>query len=213
MAIFIALPSATFAQQAAPVAAPEAAPQGSPPAGGILTRDAVLHDAEIPSMGNPNGDVTIIEYFDYQCPYCKKVAPVLAKIAKEDGKLRLVHKDWPVFGPVSAYAAKMVLAAKYQNQYQAAHDALIGANGKLTEDRIRGVLAKAGIDVAKATADLAANQKTIDALMERNNMQAEALGFNGTPSFIIGRFRVPGVLEEAGFRAAIADARKAAASE
>jgi len=90
---------------------------------------------------------------------------------------------------------------------------LIGANGKLTEDRIRDVLAKAGINVAKATADLTANQKTIDALMERNNMQAEALGFNGTPSFIIGRFRVPGVLEEAGFRAAIADARKAAASE
>jgi protein-disulfide isomerase len=178
-----------------------------------ISRDAILRDPEIPALGNPDGDLTIVEWFDYQCPYCKKTAPVLDKIAKADGKLRLVHKDWPIFGQVSTYAAKMVLAAKFQDKYEPAHRTLMSAQGALTEDRVRDVLGKAGVDVARATADLAANQKAIDDLMARNNTQAEALGFNGTPSFIIGIFRVPGVLEEAGFKAAIADARKAMATQ
>jgi thiol-disulfide isomerase/thioredoxin len=77
-------------------------------------RESVLRDPEIPAIGNPQGDLTIVEYFDYQCPYCKKVAPELAKIAREDGKLRIVLKDWPIFGGVSQYAARMVLAARYR---------------------------------------------------------------------------------------------------
>ncbi len=221
VAFIAALPSAAFAQDAkpdvsaaAPHTAPQAAPEAPPPdGGGILTRDAVLRDAEIPVLGNPDGDITIVEYFDYQCPYCKKVAPLLAKVVKQDGKVRWVLKDWPVFGPVSSYAARMVLAAKYQDKYQAAHEALMGAKTKLTEDKVRDVLAKAGVDVARAAADLETNRKTLDSLMSRNTTQALAFGFLGTPSFIIGTFRVPGVLEEAGFRAAIADARKAAAQK
>jgi protein-disulfide isomerase len=178
-----------------------------------ISRDAILRDPDIPALGNPNGDLTIVEWFDYQCPYCKKTAPVLDKIAKADGKIRLVHKDWPIFGPVSTYAAKLVLAAKYQNKYEAAHRTLLSSQGALTEERVRDILGKAGVDVAKATADLETHQRSIDDLMARNNTQAEALGFNGTPSFIVGIFRVPGVLEEAGFKAAIADARKAMAKK
>jgi len=83
----------------------------------ILSRDSVLRDPEIPSLGNPKGDLTIVEYFDYQCPYCKKVVPELAQLAKEDGNIRLVMKDWPIFGDVSVSAAKLALAAKYQNKY------------------------------------------------------------------------------------------------
>ena len=177
------------------------------------SRDAILRDPDIPALGNPNGDLTIVEWFDYQCPYCKKSAPVLAKVAKQDGKVRLVHKDWPILGPVSVYAARMVQAAKFQNKYEAAHQALIGAQGVLTEERVRDILAKAGVDVAKASSDLEANKKSVDDLLARNNTQAEALGFNGTPSFIVGIFRVPGVLEEVGFKAAIADARKAMAKQ
>jgi len=188
--------------------APDASAQD---AANPITRDAVLRDPEIPAMGNPQGDVTVVEWFDYQCPYCKKTAPVLARIAREDGKVRLVHKDWPIFGEVSFYAARMVLAAKYQGKYAAAHDAVIAAPHKLSEDAVRQLLAEAGVDVVRASTDLEANRKAIEALLERNNQQAEALGFNGTPSFIIGTFRVPGVLQEAGFRQAIADARRAAA--
>ena len=91
----------------------------------MLTKDAVLRDADNPVLGNPQGDITIVEYFDYQCPYCKKVAPELAKVVKDDGKIRLVPKDWPILGDPSKYAAKLVLAAKFQNKYQAAHEALI----------------------------------------------------------------------------------------
>ena len=173
-------------------------------------RESVLRDPEVPAIGNPQGDLTIVEYFDYQCPYCKKVAPELEKIAQEDGKLRIVLKDWPIFGGVSQYAAKMVLAAKYQNKYQEAHAALIGAPTKLSEEIVRKLLGDAGVDVDRATKDMETNKTAIEALLARNNEQAEAFGFQGTPAFIIGTFRVPGVLNSAAFKQAIADARAAA---
>lgn len=172
-------------------------------------RESVLRDPEVPPIGNPQGDITIVEYFDYQCPYCKKVAPELAKIAKEDGKIRIVLKDWPIFGGVSQYAARMVLAAKYQGKYQEAHTALIGAATKLSEEIVRKLLGVAGIDVDRAVKDMETNKSAIDALLARNNEQAEAFGFQGTPAFIVGTFRVPGVLDAAGFKQAIADARAA----
>jgi protein-disulfide isomerase len=178
--------------------------------GDILSRDSVLRDPEIPSLGNPKGDLTIVEFFDYQCPYCKKVVPELAQLAKEDGNIRLVLKDWPVFGDVSVAAAKLVLATKYQNKYAEAHQALIGASSKLTEAGIHDLLAAAGVDVTRATADLQTNQKAIDDLLKRNSDQAEAFGFQGTPGFIVGTFRVPGVLEMSVFKQVIADARAAA---
>ena len=177
----------------------------------VLTEALVLHDPDIPVAGNPNGDITIVEYFDYQCPYCRKVEPELKQVVHDDGKVRLVQKDWPVLGPVSVVAARMALACRYQDKYLQAHDALIGVNSKLTEPRIRELLAGAGIDVDRATGDLAANAKAIDAILARNNDQATAFGFNGTPAFIVGKFRVPGVLTMAQFDLAIADARKAAA--
>jgi len=183
--------------------------RGDPP-DDILSRDSVLRDPEIPSLGNPKGDLTIVEFFDYQCPYCRKMAPDLAKLTQEDGNIRLVLKDWPVFGDISVYAAKLALASKYQNKYPQAHQALIEADSKLTVDAVNDRLAKAGVDVAAATADLAAHQKTIDDLLARNSAQAEAFGFQGTPGFIVGTFRVPGVLEMKVFKQVIADARAAA---
>ena len=176
----------------------------------VLTEALVLRDPDIPVAGNADGDITIVEYFDYQCPYCRKVAPELRQVVQADGKIRLVQKDWPVLGEVSVIAARLALACKYQDKFIQAHEALIGVNSKLTEPRIRELLAGAGIDVARATADLATNAKAIDAILARNNDQATAFGFNGTPSFIVGKFRVPGVLTVAQFQLAIADARKAA---
>jgi len=131
----------------------------------------------------------------------------------DDGKVRLVWKDWPILGPVSVAASKMALACKYQDKYAQAHDALIGVNSRLTEPRIDELLAGAGIDVDRAKRDLAANEKAINAILARNNEQAEGLGFNGTPSFIVGKFRVPGVLTMDQFASAIADARKVKAAK
>jgi len=175
-----------------------------------LSRDAVLRDPEIPVLGNPQGDLTVVEYFDYQCPYCKKIAPEIAKVVREDGKIRLVLKDWPIFGPISKSAAELALAAKYQNKYQEAHDALIGAKEKLSDANISELLTKAGIDAEKTRQDLQAHQKTIADVLIHNNAQADAFGFQGTPEFIVGFFRVPGVVEMKVFKQIIADARAAA---
>jgi len=179
----------------------------------VLTEALVLRDPEIPVAGNAAGDITIVEYFDYQCPYCRKLEPELRQVVQDDGKVRLVLKDWPILGPVSVTAARMALAGKYQDKFIQAHDALIGVNSKLTEARIREVLAGAGIDVDRLDRDLAANATTIDSILARNNDQATAFDFRGTPSFIVGKFRVPGVLTMAQFGQAIADARKAAAKK
>jgi protein-disulfide isomerase len=178
----------------------------------VLTEALVLRDPDIPVAGNSGGDITIVEYFDYQCPYCRKIEPELRQVVQDDGKVRLVLKDWPILGPVSIVASRMVLASKYQDKFIAAHDALIGVNSKLSEPRIRELLASAGIDVDRATRDLATNAKAIEAILARNNDQATAFGFRGTPSFIVGKFRVPGVLTMAQFEQVIADARKAKAS-
>jgi protein-disulfide isomerase len=176
----------------------------------VLNEAAVLRDPDIPVAGNPDGDITIVEYFDYQCPYCRKVEPELRQVVQDDGKVRLVFKDWPILGSASVYAARMVLATRYQQKYLAAHDALIGLNARLTEPRARELLAGAGVDVDRATRDLDAHGPAVDAILARNKAQAEAFGFRGTPAFIVGKFRVPGVLTMAQFDQAIADARVAA---
>lgn len=179
----------------------------------VLTEALVLRDPDIPATGNVDGDITIVEYFDYQCPYCRKIEPELRQVVQDDGKVRVVLKDWPVLGPVSVMAARMVLASKFQDKYLQAHEALIGVNSKLTEPRIRELLAGAGIDVDRLNRDLDINAKTIDAILARNDDQAKAFGFKGTPSFIVGKFRVPGMLTMAQFDQVIADARKAAANK
>ena len=171
------------------------------------SREAVLQDQDIPSLGNPNGDVTIVEWFDYHCPYCKAVAPELAKLAREDGKIRIVLKEWPILGADSANAARMALAAKYQGKYGEAHEALISARGRLTTDRIEQLLAAAGVDVARVKTDLQANHKSIDALLARNDAQAEAFGFQASPSFIVGTYRYPGAAPIEHLKQMVADVR------
>lgn len=175
----------------------------------VLTEALVLRDPDIPVIGNANGDITIVEWFDYNCPYCRKLAPELRQVVQDDGKVRLVLKDWPILGPVSKVAARMALAAKYQNKFEVAHEAMISVNSRITEPRIAELLSGAGLDMDRLNKDIEANAKAIDAILERNNAQAEAFGFTGTPAFIIGKYRVPGVLSMAQFEQAIADARKA----
>jgi protein-disulfide isomerase len=175
----------------------------------VLTEALVLRDPEIPAAGNPDGDISIVEWFDYNCPYCRKIAPEIQQVVQDDGKVRLVLKDWPILGEVSKFAARTALAAKYQDKYVPAHEAMIGVSSKLTEPRIRELLAAAGIDMDRLNRDAATNAKAIDTILARNNDQAQAFGFKGTPSFIVGKFRVPGILSMAEFEMVIADARKA----
>jgi len=178
----------------------------------VLTEALVLRDPDIPVLGNPDGDISIVEYFDYNCPYCRRIAPEISQVVQDDGKVRLVLKDWPILGETSKIAARMALATKYQDKFLPAHEALIGVSSKLTEPRIRELLTGAGVDMDRLNRDLAAKAKEIDAILARNNDQALAFEFRGTPSFIVGKFRVPGVLTMAEFEQVIADARKAKAS-
>jgi protein-disulfide isomerase len=180
--------------------------------GGEPSETAVLRDPDIPVAGNPEGDIALVEWSDYQCPYCRKLEPELAQVVQDDGKVRWLRKDWPILGPVSVVAARMALACKFQDKYEKAHNAMIGVNSKLTVPRIDELLAGAGIDLDRAKRDLETNANAIDGILKRNNEQAEALGFRGTPSFIVGKFRVPGILTMAQFEQVIADARKAKAS-
>jgi protein-disulfide isomerase len=186
---------------------------GAAQAQGEPSEAAVLRDPDNPVLGNPDGDITIVEWFDFNCPYCRKLEPELRQVVQDDSKVRLVLKDWPILGPVSVVAARVALACKYQGKYDKAHDAMIGVSSKLTEPRIYELIAGAGVDVDRAKQDLAANAKAIDGMLARNNATAEGLGFNGTPSFIVGKFRVPGVLTMDQFAQVIADARKAKAGK
>jgi protein-disulfide isomerase len=175
----------------------------------VLTEALVLRDPDAPATGNLDGDINIVEWFDYNCPYCRKIAPEIQQVVQDDGKVRLVLKDWPILGDVSKYAARVALAAKYQDKYLPAHEALIGVSSRLTEPRIRELVAGAGIDMDRLNRDLSSNAKAIDTILARNHDQAVAFGFKGTPSFIVGKFRVPGILTMAQFEMVIADARKA----
>jgi len=175
----------------------------------VLTEALVLRDPEVPAIGNSAGDISIVEWFDYNCPYCRKVAPELRQVVQDDGKVRLVLKDWPILGEVSKVATRLTLAAKYQDKFLPVHEALIGVSSRLTEPRVRELIAAAGVDMDRLDKDLASNAKTIDATLARNNEQALAFEFRGTPAFIVGKYRVPGALSMNEFEQVIADARKA----
>ncbi len=175
----------------------------------VLNEALVLRDPDVPTTGNLDGDVNIVEWFDYNCPYCRKIAPEINQVVQDDGKVRLVLKEWPILGEVSKFGARMAMAAKYQDKYMAAHEAMIGVSSKLTEPRIRELLAGAGLDMDRLNRDATANAKALDTILARSHDQAVAFGFKGTPSFIVGKFRVPGILTMAEFERAIADARKA----
>jgi len=169
-------------------------------------RGELLSDASAPVAGNPQGDVTIVEFFDYRCPYCKQVEPHLEALLKEDPKLRIVYKEFPVLGPESLYASRMALAAQKQGKYAPFHDAMMTAKGKITDETVLDVARSVGIDVARAKTDMSAPD--IQEIIKRNYALADALDIQGTPAFIVGDTLVPGATDLDNLRRLIAEARK-----
>src|SRR3569832_277433 len=135
----------------------------------VLTEAKVLRDPDVPVAGNPEGNISIVEWSDYNCPYCRKLEPELRQVVQDDGKVRLVLKDWPILGPVSVTAARIALAAKFQDKYHRAHDALMAVSSRLTEARINELLAGAGGDMDRLKRDLSGHAGDIDAILKRNN--------------------------------------------
>jgi protein-disulfide isomerase len=178
-----------------------------------VSLDDVLHDPAAPEGGNPKGNLTIVAFTDYNCPFCKKAEPDLARVVREDGDIRLVYKDWPILTQASVYGARMALAAHYQGGYERAHHALMSITGRgVSQDDMEKALAAAGIDMSRLASDLEANKKDITALLARNMDQADALGLQGTPTYLIGPL-LASTLDYDGFKEAIAEARRRQAGD
>ena len=173
-----------------------------------VTSEMILADPEAPIAGNPDGDLTIVDFFDYNCPFCKDSAVHLERLVNADGRIRLVYKDWPVLAPTSIIGAKLALGAKYQGKYLAAHHALMNIPGYgISQQQMVEALRKAGLDMNRLDADVKANAAAITGLLERNLAIADAIGLQGTPGFLVGPFKVNQALTYEGFQQVVAEAR------
>ena len=166
----------------------------------------IFDDPATPVGGNPRGDVTIVEFFDYRCPYCKQVLPSLQALLKEDHKLRFLYKEMPVLGPQSVVAAHAALAAQRQGKYEAFHTAMMATKGQITDEVIYQVAGSVGLDVDRLKRDMAAPE--IEQALKANLALASALEIRGTPGFIIGEHIVPGAIDLEALKNLVADARK-----
>src|SRR3546814_17678122 len=117
--------------------------------------DEIFNDPASPVVGNPQGDVSLVEFFDYNCPYCRRVAPTIGEIEDSDPKLRIVYKEWPILGPNSEFAARAALASRSQGKYFAFHEALMLANGLVDESKVIEVVVVGGLDGEDLILDMA----------------------------------------------------------
>jgi protein-disulfide isomerase len=171
----------------------------------LENRAGLLNDPETPVIGNPSGDVTVVEFSDYQCPYCKRAHTTVEAVLKADNKVRVVFKDLPILGEPSRIASLAALAARNQDKYRALHNALLEYNGKLDRDRIMEIAKSVGLDVEKLQKDM--EDPKLVKIIERNMALASALGVRGTPAFVIGNQFVPGAVDADTLKRLIAEAR------
>jgi len=168
-------------------------------------RQELVADPDAPVGGNPAGDVTVVEFFDYRCGYCRGVAPAVRALVQADPRVRLVYKELPILGPDSLVAARMALAARAQGKYTAFHDALMAVDGPLTSAAALGVARTVGLDTDRLERDMAT--PAITAALQRNLDLARALGLNGTPAFVVGGQIAPGALDLEALKRLVEEAR------
>ena len=167
-------------------------------------RDELLDDPTSPVGGNPDGDVTLVEFFDYRCAYCRRVVSSMRALLDQDRALRVVFKDLPVLGPDSVRAAQAALASRNQNGYVPFHFALMAADD-LSLEGIRTIAESVGLDPDQLEADMAAPE--VMATIEANYALANQLGIEGTPAFVIGDQLIPGAVDKARLEQLIQAAR------
>ena len=170
-------------------------------------RDALERNPTSPVAGNPQGDVTIVEFFDYRCGYCKKALPAVQELLKTDKNVRMVFKEFPILGPDSLTAARTALAVWKiaPAKYLPFHLALMESRGELSEGRVLEIAKKVGVDAEKLEAAKA--DPEIDAMIGRNHELARTLQINGTPAFVVGGRLVPGAVDVATLRELVEAAR------
>ena len=159
-----------------------------------------------PVGGNPAGDVTVVEFFDYNCSYCRRAFPALVEIEKTDPKVRIVFKEFPILGPGSFFAARAALAAKAQGKYVEFHKALMSGQAETGEAGLMSLATSLGMDTKKLRQDMDA--PAVREELEKNRKLARALGITGTPAFVIGDEFVPGAVNAQELRELIQRARK-----
>ena len=171
----------------------------------VAQRDSLENNPGTPVLGNPDGDVVIVEFFDYRCPYCKRSAEGVRETVQGDGNIRLVMKEFPILGPDSVTAARMALASVKQGKYEAFHFALMSVGNQLDETAAFKVARKVGLDIDRLREDMEAPD--IEAEIQRNFTLANILQITGTPSFVIGDNIIRGMIDTRTMRAVVADVR------
>ncbi len=167
----------------------------------------VFQDQDSPVGGNPNGNVTLVEFFDYNCPYCRTMAPLMEKAEASDPQLRIVYKEFPILSAGSVFAAKAALAANRQGKYVAFHRALYQGRGQVDEAKVLEVARTLDLNVARMKADM--QDAAIERMLETNNKLAQALHITGTPGFVAGDEVWTGATDFNGLQALISKGREA----
>ena len=171
----------------------------------IASKDEIIGATQMVG-GNPNGDVTVVEFFDYRCGYCRLAQPSMVRLLKEDPNVRVVFKEYPVLGPESITAARAAIASANQGKYVEFHMALMGLQEPLTDDVIYRVAKETGLDLARLKEDMKAD--AVDDVIAGNLALAQKLGIDGTPNFIIGTQLLQGMVPYETMTEAVAAARK-----
>jgi protein-disulfide isomerase len=173
-----------------------------------LTAGRLLLDRESPRADTAAADLTVVVFTDYQCPACKLAAPALEAAVRRNGRVRVIYKDWPIFGPVSDHAARVAVASARQGIYPGLHQHLMAERRSLGDGVLKADVEAAGGDWAVLQNDLAVHRKAIDQSIASNGADAFALGLEGTPAYLVGTILIVGGMDEAEFRAAFVEARK-----
>lgn len=176
----------------------------------VQLRDMLENDPNAPVMGNPEGDVTVVEFFDYNCPYCKRSADEIQALLEADPNVRLVMREWPILGEGSVYASLASLAARDQGKYEEFHFALMLADARKEEAVVRRIARDIGLDMDQIEARM--NDEAVTRHLQDSDGMARALGFTGTPSFVIGGQAVYGYVPMEDMLAAVQAAREAQAA-
>lgn len=168
--------------------------------------ESLLNDRRDPSIGNPDASVTVVEFFDYQCPYCKRMADDLVELVAEDPDLRIVFKEFPVFGDGSTLATRAALAADKQGKYTEFHLAMMNLRGAPSDSTIARLADRYGLDVERLRRDMASDE--IEAAIQANYRLAQQIGVRGTPAFVVGDQLIPGAMSLDAMRDLIARTRE-----
>ncbi|MEJ8562753.1 DsbA family protein [Yoonia sp. GPGPB17] len=171
----------------------------------LRERASLEGDPNAPFIGNADGQAVVVEFFDYNCPYCKRAADNIKALIAADEDVRVVYREWPILGEGSVFAARAALAARAQGKYEEMHWGLMEMRGRAEEASVLALARSIGLDMDQLVADM--QSEAVDSHINTSRQLAQSLGFTGTPAFVIGDALVPGAVPLADLQGYIAQAR------